>query len=66
MADSLMSMNEVLEVVPVGRSTLYRMMNSGGFPRSVPISQNRRGWYRSEVDAWIESLRNNEPEAING
>jgi prophage regulatory protein len=57
MSDSLMSIRDILDVVPVSRNTIERMVKEGRFPKPVPISLNRRGWYRSEVDAWMESLR---------
>src|SRR5437867_5728868 len=41
----MLNEKQVLEIVPVGRTTLYRMEKSGRFPRSTYISPNRRVWY---------------------
>jgi len=38
-------MLSVLEIVPVGRTTLYRLEKAGRFPRSTYISPNRRVWF---------------------
>jgi prophage regulatory protein len=48
----MLSEKQVLEIVPVGRTTLYRMEKSGRFPRSTYISPNRRVWFEDEIVAW--------------
>jgi len=42
----------VLDLVPISRTTLYRLEQAGRFPRSVYVSPNRRFWFRDEVIAW--------------
>ncbi|MGY3621015.1 prophage regulatory protein [Bradyrhizobium sp. USDA 10063] len=48
----MLSEKQVLEIVPVGRTTLYRMEKAGRFPRSTYISPNRRVWFEDEIVAW--------------
>jgi prophage regulatory protein len=48
----MLSEKQVLEIVPVGRTTLYRMEKTGRFLRSTYISPNRRVWYEDEIVAW--------------
>jgi len=48
----MLTERQVLEIVPVGRTTLYRMEKAGRFPRSTSISPNRRGWFADEIMAW--------------
>jgi prophage regulatory protein len=48
----MLSEKQVLEIVPVGRTTLYRMEKAGRFPRSTYISPNRRIWYEDEITRW--------------
>ncbi|WP_426613809.1 helix-turn-helix transcriptional regulator [Bradyrhizobium sp. McL0616] len=43
---------QVLAIIPVGRTTLYRMEKAGRFPRCTYISPNRRVWYEDEIVAW--------------
>jgi prophage regulatory protein len=42
----------VLELVPLSRTTLYRLERAGKFPRSVYVSANRRLWFRDQIIAW--------------
>ena len=48
----MLSEKQVLEIIPVGRTTLYRMEKAGRFPRSTYISPNRRVWFQDEIVAW--------------
>jgi len=45
-----------LEIVPVGRTTLYRMEKTGRFPRSTYISPNRRVWLADQIVAWQKAV----------
>src|SRR3984957_2340098 len=45
----MLSEKQVLEIVPVGRTTLYRMEKAGRFPRSTYISPNRRIWFTGQM-----------------
>jgi prophage regulatory protein len=55
----MLTIDEVLEIVPVARSTLFRMEKEGRFPASVYISENRRVWFEDEVIAWQAALPSN-------
>ena len=48
----MLAEKQVLEIVPVGRTTLYRMEKAGRFPKSTYISPNRRVWFEDEIVAW--------------
>jgi prophage regulatory protein len=48
----MLNEKQVLEIVPVSRSTLWRMEKQGKFPRSTYISSNRRFWFADEVTEW--------------
>lgn len=37
----------------LSRSTIYRKMADGTFPRQVPISIRGAGWYESAISRWI-------------
>ncbi|MBX3562703.1 MAG: AlpA family phage regulatory protein [Sphingomonas sp.] len=43
----------VLERTGLSRSTLYRKVNSGTFPRQLKISLRCAGWRESEVEEWL-------------
>ena len=57
----MLSEKQVLEIVPVGRTTLYRMEKAGRFPRSTYISANRRIWYEDEIVAWQNTVNEFDP-----
>lgn len=53
--DRFMRERDVLDVTSLSRTTLWRVMKSGQFPRPVRISPGRVGWRESEVIAWQEN-----------
>ncbi len=57
---------QVLAIVPVGRSTLWRAEKEGKFPRSTYISPNRRVWYADEVAAWQRAVDERIPNRGRG
>lgn len=50
---------EVRDMVGLSVPTIYRQMKQGAFPQSVKLTPNGRavGWYKSEVEDWLESRR---------
>ncbi|MFK4530135.1 prophage regulatory protein [Bradyrhizobium japonicum] len=57
---------QVLEIVPVGRTTLYRMEKAGRFPKCRYISPNRRVWYEDEIVAWQNAVDEFNPKRGRG
>src|SRR6476661_4201727 len=62
----MLNEKQVLEIVPVGRTTLYRMEKAGRFPRSTYISPNRRVWYEDEIIAWQNAVDEFDPNRGRG
>jgi predicted DNA-binding transcriptional regulator AlpA len=56
----MLTVDQVLDLVPVSRSTLWRMQRDGTFPLSRMISEKNRAWYEDEVVAWQRSLPAND------
>ncbi|HMN54202.1 MAG TPA: AlpA family phage regulatory protein, partial [Sphingopyxis sp.] len=48
----------VLARTGLSRSTLYRKIAAGTFPRQLRISEFGAGWYESAVDRWIADPEN--------
>jgi prophage regulatory protein len=48
----MLSEKQVRAVVPVSRTTLYRMEKEGHFPKSTYVSANKHFWFEDEVIAW--------------
>ncbi|MDI3686430.1 AlpA family transcriptional regulator [Pseudomonas aeruginosa] len=47
-------LNVVLETTGLARSTIYKLIGEGGFPRPVPLVGRSVGWLESEVHEWIK------------
>jgi prophage regulatory protein len=62
----MLSEKQVLEIVPVGRTTLYRMEKAGRFPKSTYISPNRRVWFENEIVAWQDAVDEFDPKRGRG
>ena len=43
----------VLEMIGVSRTTLWRMVQAGTFPRPVRITERNRGYVLEAVEAWM-------------
>jgi len=61
----MLNEKQVLEIVPVGRTTLYRM-ETGRFPRSTYISPNRRVWFADQIVAWQKAVDEFNPSRGRG
>jgi predicted DNA-binding transcriptional regulator AlpA len=56
----MLTLEQVLAVIPVSKATLWRMQRDGTFPQSRMISPKQRAWYEDEVLAWQRSLPPND------
>ena len=52
----MLSEAQVLAIVPVSPTTLWRMVKRGEFPAPVFISPNKKVWFEDEVIAWQSAL----------
>lgn len=54
----LIRLPEVMSRVGLGRSTIYRWMSEGKFPKPVQLGGHTVAWVEDEVEKWIaEKLR---------
>jgi prophage regulatory protein len=53
--DRILRLNAVLDRTGLSRSTLYRKMQAGTFPKNVKISTRCAGWRESAVDSWMRN-----------
>jgi predicted DNA-binding transcriptional regulator AlpA len=58
--DQILTTRKVVEIVGHHRSTLYRWMRVGDFPKKHSFRGRKVGWLRSEVEKWLAGDR---PEA---
>lgn len=54
--DRIARMPEVLALVGVGRTTLYKMVRDGRFPAPLHLSSRIRGWRLSSIQQFLASL----------
>ena len=50
----LMRLPEVVQMTGVSRSTIYRWMENGEFPRQISLGANTVAWLESDVNDWIQ------------
>jgi prophage regulatory protein len=62
----MLNEKQVLAIVPISRTTLFRLAKSGGFPRSTYISPNRRVWFEDEIVAWQKNVDEFNPKRGRG
>lgn len=53
--DRILRLNAVLDRTGLSRSTLYRKMDSGTFPKNLKISTRCAGWRESAINAWMRN-----------
>lgn len=51
----IIRLSGVIETTGLARSTIYKLISEGGFPRPVPLVGRSVGWLESEVQEWIKS-----------
>ena len=53
--DRILRLKAVLERTGLSRSTMYRKMQAGSFPRNVQLSTRCTGWRESAVAEWLKN-----------
>lgn len=53
--DHLLTPRQVLDLVRISKTTLYRLKNSGEFPAAVMLGERIPRWRLSEIEAWLAS-----------
>jgi len=51
----LLRRSEVVKIVGLGYTTIWRLEKVGSFPARKQLSVGRVAWLRSEVEQWIDS-----------
>jgi len=54
-ADRILRLNTVLDRTGLSRSTLYRKVQAGTFPRQVRIAPRCAGWRESAINDWMKN-----------
>ena len=51
---ALMRLKEVKEYTGLGRSSIYKYMNNGDFPKSVSLGGRAIAWVDEEIIEWVQ------------
>ena len=54
--DAYLRLNQVLKIIPISRSTWYRGMKAGIYPKQVRLSHRVAAWRESEVRRCLDRL----------
>lgn len=64
MSEQILKLPEVKSITSLSRSSVYRLITQGSFPKQIKLSERSSGWARSDVEKWladrIEMSRNGE------
>lgn len=53
--DRILRINAVLDMTGLSRSTMYRKIAAGNFPKQVKLSERCAGWRLSAVNDWMKN-----------
>jgi len=53
---AMLSIVEVMKLLSMGRTTIYRLERNGKFPKSRYLTKRRRLYYADEIAQWQRSL----------
>lgn len=62
----MLNEKQVLDIIPLSRTSIYRLEKVGKFPRSTYISPNRRVWFEDEIAAWQNAVDEFDPRRGRG
>lgn len=54
MSMKLIRIKVVMDRTGLGRSTIYKHMGLGQFPKSIKLGTRAVAWVESEIEAWIQ------------
>jgi len=53
----------VMKMTGISRPQLYQMVKRGEFPSQIRLSKRSAGWFKHEIESWMDSLpKVNSPE----
>lgn len=49
----IMRLGEVMSFTGLGRSSIYKFISEGAFPKPISLGGRSVGWISTEIDEWI-------------
>ena len=56
-AKMILRMKDVCSELGVSRASIYRLLESGSFPKSLKLGKRAIGWEPDHIQQWVKSLR---------
>ncbi|MET3308065.1 helix-turn-helix transcriptional regulator [Bradyrhizobium diazoefficiens] len=53
----MLTAEQVLALIPISRTTLFRLERDKVFPKGEAVTPHRKLWFKDEVIAWQRDLR---------
>jgi prophage regulatory protein len=53
----MLTAEQVLELIPISRTTLFRLERDELFPQGQAVTPHRKLWFKDEVVAWQRNLQ---------
>jgi prophage regulatory protein len=55
LADRLIRLSQVMDIVGLGKTMIYKLMKVGAFPLPRKIGDNASRWSEQEIYRWVEN-----------
>ena len=52
--DRLIRLKELIKIIGLSRSTVYKLLSEGKFPKRIKLTQKTVVWRLSEIQTWID------------
>jgi len=59
MNKNIVKLTEVMNMTTFSRSTVYRLISQGKFPKQIKLSERSSGWLEQEVLDYLDNCINN-------
>jgi len=59
MNKNIVKLTEVMNMTTFSRSTVYRLISKGVFPKQIKLSERSSGWLEQEVLDYLDDCINN-------
>jgi len=56
---TIIKLQKVMEITKLSRTTIYRLIQEGKFPKQIKLSERSSGWLESEVLAYLDECIKN-------
>jgi len=56
--DRFLRLKEVTQICAISRSTIYRFMENGTFPKNVELGPRLIAWRESDIQEWFSNKKN--------